>query len=35
MAYVNYKLEEFFYLVDAMNSVYDEIIINQHNCIVL
>ena len=26
--YVNYKLEEFIYLLDVMNSVYDKVITN-------
>ena len=29
IVYVNYKLDEFVYLVDVMNSVYDEVIANQ------
>ena len=33
--YVNYKLEEFIYLLDVMNSVYDKVITNQPICIVL
>ena len=32
VVYVNYKLEEFIYLLDVMNSVYDKIITNQHIC---
>ena len=27
--YVNYKLEEFLYLLDVMNSLYDKVIANQ------
>ena len=30
--YVNYKLDEFVYLFDVMNSVYDKVIANQPNC---
>ena len=30
--YVNYKIEEFIYLLDEMNSVYDEVITNQPIC---
>ena len=30
--YVNYKLEEFIYLLDVMNSVYDNFITNQPIC---
>ena len=33
--YVNYKLEEFIYLLEVMNSVYDKIITNQPICDVL
>ena len=33
--YVNYKLEEFFYLLDVMNSVYDKVITIQPICNVL
>ena len=29
VVYVNYKLEEFIYLLDVMNSVYDKVITNQ------
>ena len=28
VVYVNYKIEEFIYLLDVMNSVYDEVITN-------
>ena len=35
VVYVNYKLEQFIYLLDVMNSVYDEVITNQHICKVL
>ena len=35
VVYVNYKLEEFIYLLDVMNSVYDEVITNQPICNVL
>ena len=30
--YVNYKLDEFVYLLDVMNSVYDKIIAKQRIC---
>ena len=33
--YVNYKLEEFIYLLDVMNSVYDKVITNLPICNVL
>ena len=33
--YVNYKLDEFIYLLDVMNSVYDKVIANQLICNVL
>ena len=32
IVYVNYKLEEFIYLLDEMNSVYDKVNINQPVC---
>ena len=32
VVYLNYKLEEFIYLLEVMNSVYDKIITNQHIC---
>ena len=32
IVYVNYKLEEFIFLVDVMNSVYDKFITNQPIC---
>ena len=32
VVYVNYKLEEFIYLLDAMNSVNDKVITNQPIC---
>ena len=35
IVYVNYKLEEFVYLHDVMNSVYDKVIANQPICYVL
>ena len=35
IVYVNYKLEEFVYLLDVMNSVYDKVIANQPICIIL
>ena len=35
IVYVNYKLDEFIYLLDVMNSVYDKVIANQLICNVL
>ena len=35
IAYVNYKLDEFVYLPDVTNSVYDKVIANKPICIVL
>ena len=35
IVYVNYGLDEFVYLLDDMNSVYDEVIANQPLCNVL
>ena len=35
IVYVNYKLDEFVYLLDVMNSVYDKTIANQPICNVL
>ena len=35
IVYVNYKLDKFVYLVDVMNSVYDEVIADQPICKVL
>ena len=35
IVYVNYKLDEFIYLLDAMRSVYDKVIADQPICIVL
>ena len=35
VVYVKYKLEEFIYLLDVMNSAYDKDITNQPVCIVL
>ena len=32
VVYVKYKLEEFIYLLDVMNSVYNEVITNQPLC---
>ena len=32
VVYVNYKLEEFIYLLDVMNSVYDKVITSQPKC---
>ena len=33
--YVNYKLDEFIYLLDVMNSVKDKVIANEPLCYVL
>ena len=33
--FVNYKLEEFIYLLDVLDSVHDKVIINQPICNVL
>ena len=35
VVYVKYKLEEFFYLIDVIISVYDKVITNQRFCNVL
>ena len=35
IVYVNYKLEEFVYLLDVMNSVYDKVIANKRICNIL
>ena len=35
LVYVNYKLDEFIYLLDVMNSVYDKVIANQPICNIL
>ena len=35
IVYVNYKLDEFVYLLDVMNSVYYKVIANQPICNVL
>ena len=35
IVYVNYRLDEVVYLLDVMNSVYDELIANQPICNVL
>ena len=35
IVYVNYRLEEFVYLLDVMNSVYDKVIANQPICNIL
>ena len=32
IVYVNYRLDEFIYLLDVMNSVYDTVIANQPIC---
>ena len=35
IVYVNYRLDEFVYFLDVMNSVYDKVIANQPLCNVL
>ena len=35
IVYVNYKLDEFIYLLDVMNSVYDKVIAKEPLCNVL
>ena len=35
VVYVKYKLEEFMYLLDVMNSVYEKVITSQPICNVL
>ena len=35
IVYVNYRLDEFVYLLDVMNSVYDKVIANQPICYIL
>ena len=35
IVYVNYKLSEFVYLLDVINSMYDKVIANQPICNVL
>ena len=35
IVYVNYKLDEFIYLLDVMRSVYDKVIANKPICNVL
>ena len=35
IVYVNYRLDEFVYLLDVMNSVYEKVIANQPNCNIL
>ena len=35
IVYVNYRLDEYIYLLDVMNSVYDKVIANQPICNVL
>ena len=35
IVYVNYKLDEFIFLLDVMNSVYDKVIANEPLCNVL
>ena len=32
VVYVNYKLDEFIYLLDVMNFVYDKVVTNQRIC---
>ena len=35
IVYVNYRLDEFVYLLDVLNSVYDKVIANQPICNIL
>ena len=35
IVYVNYKFEEFFYLLDAMISIYDNFVANESFCNIL
>ena len=35
IVYVNYRLDEFIYFLDVMNSVYDKVIANQPICNIL
>ena len=35
IVYVNYKLDDFIYLLDVMNLVYDKVVANQPICNVL
>ena len=35
IVYVNYRFDEFIYLLDVMNSVYDKVIVNQPICKIL
>ena len=35
IVYLNYKLEEFVYLLDVLNSVFDKLLINQRICNIL
>ena len=35
IVYVNYRLDDFVYLLDVMNSVYDKVIANQPICNIL
>ena len=35
IVYINYRLDEFMYLLDVMNSVYDKVIANQPICNIL
>ena len=35
IVHVNYRLDEFVYLLDVMNSVYDKVIANQPICNIL
>ena len=32
IVYVNYKLDDIFYLLDVMNSVYDKVLVNEPHC---
>ena len=35
VTYLNYKLEDFVYLLDVLNSVYDKVVTNKFACIIL
>ena len=35
IVYVNYRLDEFVYLLEVMNSMYDDVIANQAICNIL
>ena len=32
IVYVKYKFNEFIYLLDVMNSLYDKVVANEHLC---